>query len=202
MPNACGNPVSQSGQQPAPDQRVADQARREVDDRKNLSDDETPTPLKKSLVPDNPSMKNFSLRGVSIIMVVAASLMLASCYTPSPVPAGDRQVLACTLPGSCVDSLGMGGLAPLKYHGTAAQAQQRLEATLKTFSEAQIVHRDALAMQVIFTTPAGFRDQVDFQINPVAESIDFRSRSLFGLFDFGKNRSRMQEFVQRFQTTA
>ncbi|AMM26322.1 hypothetical protein AX767_19670 [Variovorax sp. PAMC 28711] len=94
----------------------------------------------------------------------------------------------------------MGGLSPLKYRGTPAQAQARLEATLKTFPEAQVVHRETLAMQVIFTTPAGFRDQVDFQIDPAAESIDFRSRSLFGLFDFGKNRSRMQDFAQRFRS--
>lgn len=78
----------------------------------------------------------------------------------------------------------------------------RLEATLKTFAEAQVVRRDALAVQVIFQTPLGFRDQVDFQINPAAERIDFRSRSLFGLFDFGKNRSRMQEFTLRFLSQA
>jgi len=79
------------------------------------------------------------------------------------------------------------------------QALARIEATLKTFSEAQIVQREALAVQVIFTTSLGFRDQVDFQIDPAAERIDFRSRSLLGLFDFGKNRSRMQAFALRFQ---
>ncbi|WP_082755089.1 DUF1499 domain-containing protein [Variovorax sp. PAMC 28711] len=145
-------------------------------------------------------MKPSSSRLALVIVAVTASFMLASCSTPGPVPAGDRTALACTLPGSCVDSLGMGGLSPLKYRGTPAQAQARLEATLKTFPEAQVVHRETLAMQVIFTTPAGFRDQVDFQIDPAAESIDFRSRSLFGLFDFGKNRSRMQDFAQRFRS--
>ena len=104
------------------------------------------------------------------------------------------------LPGSCVDSLGMGGLAPLKYRGTPAQAQAQLERTLKTFPEAKIQHREKVSTQVIFTTPAGFRDQIDFLIDPVAQSVDFRSRSLFGLFDFGKNRSRMEEFGKRFQT--
>jgi len=43
---------------------------------------------------------------------------------------------------------------------------------------------------------------VDFQIDPAAERIDFRSRSLLGLFDFGKNRSRMQDFALRFQAPA
>jgi uncharacterized protein (DUF1499 family) len=54
-------------------------------------------------------------------------------------------------------------------------------------------------MEVTFITPAGFRDQVNFRIDPQAQRIDFRSRSSFGLFDFGKNRSRMQEFVMRFE---
>ena len=118
------------------------------------------------------------------------------------MPASDRSALACTLPSNCVDSLGTGDLAPLKYRGTPEQALARLEATLKMFTEAQIVRREALAVQVIFTTALGFRDQVDFQINPSAESIDFRSRSLIGLFDFGKNRSRMQAFALRFQASA
>ena len=131
-----------------------------------------------------------------------AALLLAGCATSGPLPAGDRNALACTLPSNCVDSLGSGGPAPLKYQGTPEQAMARLDATLKTFPEAQVVHREALALQVIFTTPAGFRDQVDFRIDPAAERIDFRSRSLLGLFDFGKNRSRMQEFAQRFRPPA
>lgn len=105
------------------------------------------------------------------------------------------------LPSNCVDSLGTGGLAPLKYLGTTAQALARIEATLKTFAEAQVVHREPLALQVTFTTPLGFRDQVDFWIDPATQRIDFRSRSLLGLVDFGKNQSRMQALALRFQAT-
>ncbi len=145
-------------------------------------------------------MKKLRSRLCFVVVAAAAATLLASCSLPSPVPPGDRKALECTLPGSCVDSLGMGSLAPLKYRGTPVQAQAQLERALKTFSEAKISHSEALSTQTIFTTPAGFRDQVDFQIDPVAQRIDFRSRSLFGLFDFGKNRSRMVEFAQRFQT--
>lgn len=133
------------------------------------------------------------------IATLTAALLLGACATPAPVPAGDRDALACTLPTNCVNSLGTDGLAPLKYRGTPEQAMARLEATIKTFAEAQIAHRGPLAVQVIFTTPLGFRDQVDFLIDPTAEQIDFRSRSLFGLFDFLKNRSRMTAFSLRFQ---
>ncbi len=145
-------------------------------------------------------MKTFSSRLFFVLAAATAATLLVSCAVQRPVPPGDRKALACTLPGSCVDSLGMGGLTPLKYRDTPAQAQAQLERTLKTFPEAKISHTETLTTQAIFTTPAGFRDQVDFQIDPLAQSIDFRSRSLFGLFDFGKNRSRMEEFVKRFQT--
>ena len=145
-------------------------------------------------------MKNLRWRLSLVFRAATAATLLSSCSAPTPVPPGDRKALACMLPGSCVDSLGMGGLAPLKYRGTPAQAQAQLERTLKTFPEAKIQHREKVSTQVIFTTPAGFRDQIDFLIDPVAQSVDFRSRSLFGLFDFGKNRSRMEEFGKRFQT--
>lgn len=62
-----------------------------------------------------------------------------------------------------------------------------------------VVRSEALAMEVIFSAPAGFRDRVDFRTDPQARRIDFRFRSLFGLFDWGKSRSRMREFATRFE---
>lgn len=131
------------------------------------------------------------------------AVLLSACASQAPnVPAvgasDNRKVdLACAFAGNCVNSL-TSGLAPLRYAGTPAQALATLQATLGTFAEAQVVRSEPLALEVIFTTPAGFRDQVDFRIDAEAQRIDFRSRSLFGLFDWGKNRSRMQEFASRF----
>ena len=133
---------------------------------------------------------------------LAAAIMLSACASPAPhssnVAAANATDLECLLPSNCVNSTGSGGFAPLTYQGTPAQAMALLQATVKSFPEATIVHSDALTMQVIFTTPMGFRDQVDFRINSQDQRIDFRSRSLFGLFDWGKNRSRMQDFTARF----
>lgn len=134
-------------------------------------------------------------------VAVALGLLSGACSTPGPVSADDRSALTCTLPSNCVDSQGTGGLAPLKYRGAPVQALAQLETTLKTFAEAQVVRRESLAVHLIFTTPRGFRDEVSFLIDPTGERIDFRSRSLLGLLDFGKNRSRMQEFALRFQAS-
>jgi uncharacterized protein (DUF1499 family) len=137
--------------------------------------------------------------------MVTLAILLSGCASNAPQPhASDAShsiapQLACTLSSNCANSLGTGSLLPLRYTGTPAQAVAMLQATLKTFPEAKIVGSEDLALQVIFTTPVGFRDQVDFRIDAARQRIDFRSRSLFGLFDWGKNRSRMQEFATRFE---
>ncbi len=134
---------------------------------------------------------------------MTAAIVLSACATPAPhnsITAADKAPdLDCMLPSNCVNTAGTGGFAPLTYQGTPSQAMALLQATLKGFPEATVLHSDALTMQVIFTTPMGFRDQVDFRINQPDQRIDFRSRSLFGLFDWGKNRSRMQAFTMRFE---
>ena len=110
--------------------------------------------------------------------------------------------MTCTLASNCVNSVGTRALLALRYVGTPAQATAILQATLASFPEATVVREEPLAMQVIFTTRAGFRDQVDFRIDPQAQRIDFRSRSLLGLYDWGKNRARMLEFMSRFEQQA
>ena len=132
-------------------------------------------------------------------------MLLGGCA--SQVPNADtgsaseatRRALACTLPSNCVDSLGSRGQLPLQYAGTPAQAMAALQATLSTFPEARVVRSEPLLLDAIFTTPVGFKDQVEFRIDAQNQRIDFRSRSMFGLFDFGKNRRRMQAFAARFE---
>jgi uncharacterized protein (DUF1499 family) len=128
------------------------------------------------------------------------SLLLGACASsPSAGPSATTVAsLACTLSSNCVDSLGTGGLPPFSYVGSTEQAMNRLLKTLAAFPEAEIVRREPLALEAIFTTRLGFRDQVDFVIDPATQRIQFRSRSLFGLFDWGKNRSRMEAVSARF----
>ncbi|GAC1524948.1 MAG: hypothetical protein NVS2B4_00470 [Ramlibacter sp.] len=135
------------------------------------------------------------------------TLLLCGCAFQAPVihsqPIEDtRAALACTVPTQCVNSLEPGGLSPLRYEGTPVQAIAVLRTTLAEFPEAKIVSSDGLSIQAVFTTPLGFRDLVDFRIDPQAQRINYRSRSSFGLFDFGKNRSRMTAFAARFQLNA
>jgi len=131
---------------------------------------------------------------------LACAVGLGACAAPPPagVPTA-ADSLACALPSNCVNSVGTGGLEPLRYTGTPEQALGLLKATLATFPEAKVVRSDATTIEGEFTTPAGFTDRVDFRVDAAAQRIDFRSRSSFGLYDFGKNRSRMQAFASRFE---
>jgi uncharacterized protein (DUF1499 family) len=132
---------------------------------------------------------------------LALVLLLGACAStvPDASSAAPPDTLACSLPSNCVSSLS--GAPPLRFEGTPAQALERLRTTLASFPEARIVRAEGLALEVVFSTPAGFQDRVDFQINPTQQRIDYRSRSTLGLYDFGKNRSRMQLFAERFGAT-
>lgn len=139
---------------------------------------------------------------------VVGLLLLSACASTAPASGSSAaaddslSALACTLPTNCVNSLANSSLAPLRYQGSAAQALVLLRATLAQFPEAEITSADDLSVAAVFTTPAGFKDLVDFRIDVPAQRIDFRSRSSFGLFDFGKNRSRMEAFTARFEQPA
>ena len=137
------------------------------------------------------------------VLVLAMCLGGCASTAPDTEPVGASDAasadLACLLPSNCVNSRGTGDLVPLRYIGTPEQAQGALRATLATFPEATVVRAEPLALEAVFRTPVGFRDQVEFRIDARQQRIDFRSRSLFGLFDFGKNRARMQEFATRFE---
>ena len=140
-----------------------------------------------------------------LLLAMAVSLMagFAAAQTNSPAGATSSSAnmvdLSCTLPTNCVNSLGSTDLAALHFEGTTEQALAALERTLSGLPEARVVSRDVTQLKVIFTTFLGFQDEVFFRVDAANQRIDFRSRSLLGLYDFGKNRSRMKDFAARFE---
>ena len=130
-------------------------------------------------------------------------LLAAVFAVPAAAAEADAMAarLACPASPNCVNTLGAGGLPPLAYSGDVAQGMARLRAALAGFSEARIERADATSLTTIFTTLLGFRDEVVFVFDPAQPVIHFRSRSLLGYYDFGKNRSRMQAVAERFAAT-
>ena len=134
-------------------------------------------------------------------------LLTAACSTFTlPAPAAENTPidprLSCTLPTNCVNSRTSSGLAPLHFVGTGAYGLALLQATLASFPEATVQQQDESTITAVFTTPAGFRDDVIFLLDPQQHQIDFQSHSGFGLYDFGKNSSRMQAVTARFAEVA
>ena len=137
-----------------------------------------------------------------LTLVITVLLMTACSSFTLPAPSAEKTLidprLSCTLPTNCVNSRTSSGLAPLHFAGTGAHGLALLQATLASFPEATAQQQGENTITAVFTTPAGFRDDVIFLIDPQQHQIDFQSHSGFGLYDFGKNRTRMQAFTARF----
>jgi uncharacterized protein (DUF1499 family) len=139
-------------------------------------------------------------------LATAIALSMAACLAisaeePAKSPGPLHVDLSCALSTNCVSSIDNKAMA-LTYEGAAERGLELLRSTLGSFPEAQITRAEGHTIEAIFTTRMGFRDQVDFHVDPRGGHIDYRSRSLFGLYDWGKNRSRMEELSQRFRAQA
>lgn len=139
------------------------------------------------------------------LATIPACLVLAGCASPVAGtaavqrPGADTMGLACTLPTNCVSSIGGGRFNAIQFNGPEAEAFAALRATLAEYPEARITDTGPSTLVAIFRTPAGFEDEVVFKVDEAGKQIDYRSRSLAGLFDFGKNGTRMDSFLQRIQ---
>lgn len=152
-----------------------------------------------------------SATGLLAPMAAAQSALEQTSTTPAPTTSttaapGNRtsvppspDSLHCTHPGNCVSTVGQWAVAPLEAFGTAPQAREALLRTLAASPEARIVRDEPLYLDVIYTTTLGFKDQVEFIIDPQGRRIDFRSRSQIGLWDIGMNRRRMGALRARFE---
>jgi uncharacterized protein (DUF1499 family) len=140
----------------------------------------------------------FPAVALAVIAALLTGQAAAQTAEQAPAVANPLDQLSCPVTPNCVTSVGEGGLPPLRYQGTAEQGMAQLRATLAAFEEARIESADALTLTAVFTTRVGFRDEVMFVLDPAGQWIHFRSRSLLGLYDFGKNRSRMKAVSERF----
>jgi uncharacterized protein (DUF1499 family) len=127
--------------------------------------------------------------------------LLLTLLAPLRSIAQEAEPLGCDSPSNCVNSSSE-GLAPLVYAGDAASGLALLKATLVHFPEATLTASGPLRLALIFRTTLGFKDEVIFVLDPAGQRIQFRSRSLMGRYDFGKNRSRMVAFATQFQAQA
>ena len=145
-----------------------------------------------------------------VMTALVATVGFAACTTPTTptTPTTTTRIgttadvisndLSCALPTNCAATVGNNAIAPLHFKGTVEDGLTQLRATIASFPEAKITRAQGPFVEAVFTTRAGFTDTVLFRVDATEKKIDFRSRSNFGLFDFGKNKSRMTEIASRF----
>ena len=152
---------------------------------------------------NRPAAPLYRALGMSLALL-SGSLLNSAAQGQTLAPPADPAVgfSACVRATNCVDSRGTGGLEPLRYSGPASQGRSLLLQTLAGYIEAIVEPGEGSPVRVVFTTTLGFKDDVEFWIDARGGSIDFRSRSRVGLYDLGKNRSRMTEFSARFNQQA
>lgn len=149
-----------------------------------------------------PMRRARGMAGPVAAFAAVACALLAGCAAPVAGTAAMQATgaagpaLDCTLPTNCVSSLGGGRFAPIRLERPRAEVVAVLRATLAGYPEARIADSGPDTLVAIFRTPAGFEDEVVFRIDAAGQRLDYRSRSLAGLFDFGKNASRMEGLLE------
>jgi uncharacterized protein (DUF1499 family) len=138
------------------------------------------------------------------LALIAALVSLAGCSGGRPPPnlgviAG--RLAPCPASPNCVSSeAAVAGqrVAPLHYDGDAARAHARLLATLNGMERARVVRSADDYLHAEFRSAVfGFVDDVEFYFSPPG-TIQARSASRTGHYDFGVNRERVETLRARF----
>ena len=104
----------------------------------------------------------------------------------------------------CVSTLndtGYSAFDPVPFSGTQQEALTAIRAVVASFPNTEIVEEDGNYLRTTFTSAImRFTDTVEFEVDPEASVIHFRSRSVpYALYDFGANRKRMAEVTERLE---
>jgi len=142
------------------------------------------------------------------LAVVAVLVLATGCSGGRPplslgVTAG--RLAPCPGSPNCVSSEAAAveqRVEPLRYDGDAAQARARLLEVLNGMERVRIVQSTDDYLHAEFRSAVfGFVDDVEFYFSPPG-TIQVRSASRTGYYDFGVNRERVETLRTRFSPTA
>jgi len=138
---------------------------------------------------------------------VAVLAWITGCSGGRPPPSlGVTEGRLAPCPGSpnCVSSEAVAEqrVEPLRYDGDVARARTRLLEVLNGMERARVVQSTDDYIYVEFRSAVfGFVDDVEFSFNPPG-TIQVRSASRTGYYDFGVNRERVETIRARFSPTS
>ena len=145
---------------------------------------------------------------LALVTIGIASLaLLTQCAggaTPQPGSAYVRMA-PCPDSPNCVSTLAVPSdsvhySAPLTYTGSMTDAKARLLAVVNAMPRTKIVEDDDDYVRVEYRSLIfRFVDDVEFQFEDAAKTVQFRSAARLGYGDMGVNRKRMDEIRASFQ---
>ena len=144
-------------------------------------------------------MRFISVAFVSFILAsTVPSLATETVKEPLPVKA----LAVCSSLPNCVSSLATNRahrMPPIGFTGPVEAAQERLLRVIRQMPRSEIVKDEPGYLAVIFRSKVfGFVDEAEFDFDEKSGEINFRSGARTGYYDFGVNRSRLEEIRESF----
>ena len=142
-----------------------------------------------------------------IISVAFVSIILASTI-PSLATETEKETLPvkaltiCSSHPNCVSSLGTDKahrVPPFRFTGPVEAAHERLLRIIRQMPRTEIVKDEPGYLAVFFSSKVfGFVDEAEFAFDEKNGEINFYSGARNGYYDFGVNRSRLEEIRRSF----
>jgi uncharacterized protein (DUF1499 family) len=143
--------------------------------------------------------------GLAVVAVLALTTGCSGGRPPSSLGVTAGRLAPCPGSPNCVSSEAAADeqrVEPLRYDGDAAQARARLLDVLNGMDRARIVQSTDDYVHVEFRSAVfGFVDDVEFYFSPPG-TLQVRSASRTGYYDFGVNRERVETLRARFAATS
>jgi len=138
------------------------------------------------------------------VFMLALTLILSACSTDQTIRTGtpSDRLSPCPDSPNCVSSLSEDTshhVEPLTYDATLEEAREKLISVVNSMKRSKIATAESNYLQVTFTSSLfRFVDDVEFLFDDERKSIDVRSASRTGYYDFGVNRRRVEEIRRKF----
>jgi uncharacterized protein (DUF1499 family) len=139
---------------------------------------------------------------VAFVSFILASTVpsLASETVKEPVPV--KTLAVCSALPNCVSSLATNRahrLPPFRFTGPVEAAQERLIRVIRQIPRSEIVKEEPGYLVVIFRSKIlGLVDEAEFAFDEKEGDINIHSEARIGFYDFGANRSRLEEIRESF----
>jgi len=113
-----------------------------------------------------------------------------------------KALAPCPSRPNCVSSLAADKshhMPPVSFTGSVEAAQERLMRIIRLIPRSEIVKDEPGYLAVTFRSKLfGFVDEAEFAFDEKSGEINFRSGARTGYYDFGVNRSRIEEIRKSF----